>query len=433
MPECQSPSRVETRLSKKLRERAAESAVATLNKSKRGIFSLPREVFLLILGYVEMPWQLSLALTCKGMMAAVFPGDSLQEFAKQDVTEVLALLPKDIPYTYFCFCCNKLRPLNPEVDWDSQEHRWTAGNITNGYWPSNHNDEGHIFLPRSYFSFISKSDIYFMDVHLAMNRHFYGPSHGIPLQVLERHESLEESFSLHKCQHGYDFIDHINDIQALEKNPDGTLKEAGTWRFSLESIPKIIDDELYIAQCHTVVGPIVPWQHFARLLTSVRIKICWHLDCSARSHPWFCRRFGSPRRPPTQGNGLLITSFMGDFLRHWVPYDYIPERGSCSFCITDWEISLRKDRAKGEWQFSLNTYHCLGTCRSPDDPLWRYFARPPNATWDPSVLINPNIQHALAANAAQVEELKLRRQKFDRGGVRQKWKEADVNSGAGAF
>ena len=43
---------------------------------------------------------------------------------------------------------------------------------------------------------------------------------------------------------------------------------------------------------------------------------------------------------------------------------------SCDECFTDFLISLRKDDLTG-WNCGVATCHCLGSCRSPADPIWR--------------------------------------------------------------
>lgn len=414
---------IEARASKILQS-ANVAPGTTQEASSCAILSLPNEVLLSIKSHLAISWQISLALTCKYLKATIFFRGTLPPLEREDLTEFLSIFATDIPYIYFCFCCNKLRPLNSELGWDGQDHRWTLGYIKNSHWPSNNFRDGFIWLPQNYFIFMGIHDIYFKNLYLVMNRHLYGPSHGIPLQSLEHSASFEEELILNKCQHGSETVcDPGNRI--LESKLEVRPRKRGAWRTSFRSIPKIIDNKLYIARFLTIVGPLVRWEHVARLIASVEPRICHHLECSAPEQR-ICRHFNKNTSKPREDRRLIITSRMSSWMSSWEGFDpnnFNPEIGSCLFCSTDYDMSLKQDKNKKEWNFGLSTYHCLGACRSPDDQLWAYFASFPDM-FDALRFFNYDANPGSPETSAQLEEMKSRYLKLDRGGARRKWHEA---------
>ncbi|UKZ54142.1 hypothetical protein TrVGV298_007948 [Trichoderma virens] len=143
--------------------------------------------------------------------------------------------------------------------------------------------------------------------------------------------------------------------------------------------------------------------------------------CSA-SPRRLCRHSGRTSKAPVDRR-LFIKSFIGGWKRLWdglEPDEFDPEEGSCLLCATDYDMSLKRDNAKKEWTFTLNTYHCLGSYRTPDDELWAYFT----STF-PHTSFGFDYSQPLEARAnAQLEELKSRHLKLDRGGARRTWQEA---------
>lgn len=364
-----------------------------------------------------MPWKISLALACKGLTAVLLPGGTLPRLTKGDLAEFLSTWSKDIPNAYFCFCCNKFRPLNSEGDWDGQNHRWTVGAIENSVWASGSYRDGNVCLSPPYFLFMETSAIHFMNAYLVMNRHFYGASHGISLQSLKCSATYEENLALNKCgcRYSYHSSPPCGPRRGNFKLTLAMGPKKDVWRFSSQSIPKIVDGSLYIARIFTIVGPLVRWEQIARLMESVRPGICQHLECSA-SLPRFCRhdRQASKRRVDRR---LYITSLMGGWGNSWEGFkseNFNAEKGSCLLCATDYDMSLKQDKSKKEWNFTLSTYHCLGPCRTPRDQLWAYFTSNFQDTltqWGPQPL----------EASLELEELKSRHLKLDRGGARRVW------------
>ncbi|KAH0490994.1 hypothetical protein TgHK011_002440 [Trichoderma gracile] len=232
-------------------------------------------------------------------------------------------------------------------------------------------------MPYHFPTFKSHIHIEFMEAYLIMNAHFLGPSHGIPLESLQRYVAFQDHIELNICQpsgdHGSHPGDHPRRRQGLvglsQKRLDEFPRLEGLWRFSHEMIPRIVDGKLYLARFYRINGPLVPWQCLARLIGSVEPEVCRHIWCSAASSPPFCtvvpipvtRSAKDAHRPPP-GNGLFM-----------VPMSASAESDSCNLCNTDYDISLSHDKDNNQWVFTLSAYHCLGGCRTPGDEYWNLF------------------------------------------------------------
>lgn len=384
------------------------------------IMSLPNEILYMVKSHMEKPWQISLALTCKRFKAALFPENGLAHLSKKEMGDFLVTLAKDIPNIFFCFCCNKLHPLNPNVDWDGQSHRWTLGYIKNSLWPSEgYRRSHHTWFSQAFFTFMESSDIYFMNAYLVMDRHFNGPSHGIPLQSMERSATYDGYFALDRCSRcPRDLRNPCSEI--FKPTLNVCRRKRNAWRFSIQSIPKILNNRLYIARRFTIVGPLVCWEQFATLVRNVRPLVCQHMACSAPPQR-ICEHTISDGPRPRGDRRLTLDSLVSEY--HQAPSDdFEPERGSCFFCATDYNLSLKQDKVKEEWNFVLNTYHCLGSCRTPDDQLWVYFTT--NGYQDDDRFHDYSSWGLPPDLMADVRELRARCLMSERGGARRVWHEA---------
>lgn len=316
-------------------------------------------------------------------MALVFPGNVLPSLGDANRRKFLFALQRDVERSFFCFCCQKLQRLNPELSWEGQDHRrtsnWMNRYLRNSLWGNCSYTElrRHITFPSDYNEFMAHGDISFMDAYLIMNRHFHGLLHGISLQQLERSVSFETKLELDTSLHG---AKHLEWFKALPK----VTEEAGlnrisskqspatAWRFSLQYSPKIIDNKLYIARLFTINGAGVPWSHFARLVDSIKPKICCHMNCMVPMPPAIPTHYW--KSLPYSAPGEFGLEFLPLAMRyHWKSCGFSPEKGSCLLCNTDYDISITQDALTQEWNFNCSTYHCLGSCRSTSDPLWYYF------------------------------------------------------------
>ncbi|PTB76448.1 hypothetical protein M440DRAFT_1377562 [Trichoderma longibrachiatum ATCC 18648] len=334
------------------------------------LLQLPQELFYMILSRLLDPWLLSLSLTCK----TFWTGMEKEDLRYRVV--FLSALQRDLPNTYFCFCCCKLRRLQPGGDWNSQPHRFTPGPYhPRSWWLSEQSNIWHVPTPYHYPTFKSHFHIDFTEAYLIMNSHFLGPSHGLPLKSLERFVAFQDHIELNMCQpsgaHGSHPADQPRTRQGMVGlcyNPKEEMRRlAGLWRFSHEMIPRIVDDKLYLARFYKIIGPLVPWQCLARLISSLEPEVCRHLWCSAGSSPPFCNLVPAVRNTNDSqrkllGNGLYM-----------MPSCISPESNSCLTCNTDYDISVYQDKDKSEWVFSLSAYHCLGSCRTPSEELWSWF------------------------------------------------------------
>ncbi|KAL7952891.1 hypothetical protein V8C34DRAFT_318653 [Trichoderma compactum] len=242
-----------------------------------------------------------------------------------------------------------------------------------------------------------------------MDRHFYGESHGLPLSTLERHLKFKKFIILNRTtiNDRDDWDDNLREAlqvskackrNVLDSRPQGSKAKAfrAPWRFSFDSIPKIMDNELYIARTHTVEGPMVGWEHLARLLESIHLPICCHLRCITETHS-YCHIYIN-----RNNNDRSICQ------RDWNHTHHFQQSGSCRYCYTDYDVSLQRDKAKKEWRLKICTYHYLGPCRSPDDLIWDYLVRGVCGPMNPLHL-----------------DMKYRHLDMDRGKARRKWHEDD--------
>jgi hypothetical protein len=271
-------------------------------------------------------------------------------------------------------------------------------------------------------------NISFMEVHLIMNRHFYGFSHGISLQSLERYESFEHVLEIGRCYQRRNLYlgrrnrvawDGIGDTetQLPRESIEALPRKENAWRFSFRSTPKIIDNKLFIARFYTIIGPLAPEEHLKKLIQTISIPICSHLTCSA--YPSCCYLMSSlPKR--------YLRCY--PYIQSMVPYcnddgkaiEFDPTQDSCLLCSTDYDISLSQETSNNETHFNVSIYHCVGSCRSPSDKLWDYFVNPP----PPYYSYGLYTQHSASEDGSRFQKLKSRDPDLDRGGTRRKWHEA---------
>ncbi|KKP01676.1 hypothetical protein THAR02_06222 [Trichoderma harzianum] len=289
------------------------------------ITNIPPEILLMIMDHLPMPFRLSLALTCKGFYNT-FRILTSNEPDEMETSSMLYIWQRDIPNVYLCFWCHKLCPLNQDRNWEGQNDHGCSKSGLFGDWDLVHKHIPQQQIPLIWHPVLKEAHLSFMEAYLVMDRHFYGESHGLPLSTLERHSKFEKFIILNRTaiNDRDDWDDNLRKVLRVSKackqtvfdvKPQGSKAKAfqAPWRFSFDSIPKIIDNELYIARTHTVEGPMVGWEHL--------------------------------------------------------------QSGSCHYCYTDYDISLQRDKDKKEWRLKISTYHFLGACRSPADLLWEYLVR----------------------------------------------------------
>lgn len=359
---------------------------ANQETSPPSLLKLPNEIMYGIMSYLDLPERMLLALTCKSLMPLASSERSLPRLNLPTKRRFLLVLQRDIPKTFLCPCCSKLQRLNPRLNWKYQDHHIRTACLFSAYFPDSmwrncHSElRKHIIFPNNWQTFMKHGHICFLDAHLIMNRHFYGPLHGISLRHLTRRVSFETELELSRCLDGSLPSDENrrrakhNTESAEEPTfdwiPEERPRRSGAWRFSLQYSPKIIDDKLYLARSFTLVGPNVPWDHLKRLMNSIKPKICNHMSCKIVT--WLVAPEDSSTFPGGHA-GKLAFGFSPEIESYWRTCGFSPETGSCSFCMTDYDVSLTQHSLEEEWRFNCKTYHCLGQCRSKADPVWDYF------------------------------------------------------------
>lgn len=369
----------EAEASTSIQQRAESQFPASQETSPLLLLTLPNEILHGIASHLDPPERMLLALTCKYLMALALSKSSLPRLDLPDQRRLFLTLQKDISKTFFCTWCSKLQRLNPELNWKSQDHyirslcSFSSG-LPESMWRDCHfGPHRHIILPYGWQAFKFRGYVRFMDAHLIMNRHFYGPLHGISLRHMTRCVSFETELELDRCLH--DLEDAMPNAESAEKPtfdwiPAEQPRRKGAWRFSLRHSPKIIDDKLYLARSFMFVGPNVPWDCLARLMNSVKPKVCSHMNCIIAMHPVAPV---DPRAVPCGRTGEFDFEFSPAIKDNWKACGFNPATGSCLICKTDYDVSLTQHVLEEEWRFSCNSYHCLGSCRSKTESLWEYF------------------------------------------------------------
>ncbi|EHK43870.1 hypothetical protein TRIATDRAFT_37302 [Trichoderma atroviride IMI 206040] len=410
-PKRRSQRLIEAKASKKKRLPSPENAF------RQTIWALPTEILLLIISNLSLPWKYSLALTCKSFTELTHRS-TLPCLEGEGLIELLSTLQKNIPSVYFCYCCYKLRPFDPNLRWKSRPHEETLSKGDQAYgetpnifprihWWPNGLQIDHVLFPEQFRHLVSNYNICFMEANLVMRRHFHGFSHGISLKNLEQYESCEDVIELQciKLKDGcsytfYDWEDTSNTkTQFSGDNFEALQIKKNTWRFFFRSIPKIIDNKLYVARFFTITGPLVSEELLEKVIGSMSISICPHLTCTAYPRCCYIKHklpgrsrdclSVQPREPYLQDDGEAV--------------EFDLEQDSCPVCITDYRISLDQGISDEETNLNISTYHCLGSCQSPKDELWMSFGSR-----------DPSLRRLLSSRAPEL----------DRGSVQQEWHEA---------
>ncbi|KAK7932492.1 hypothetical protein PG985_003204 [Apiospora marii] len=223
---------------------------------------------------------------------------------------------RDVPGMYYSPSLGKLIPF------DANKMKLSDPDIWSLTWANKFKD-ALIWLNDDH---VAGFHLFFQHAHLAMSRHFYGSSYGIPLDALVVHK-------------------------------ERTFGKTCIWSRSL--IPAIIDDELYLYVRHRVFHP-------------GRSPEALHEAFRAESTEEY-----EPRVlcPCTHTNDLTMKE-IGRLLSDpwWVKIGEIAlPRKSCGQCLSDWDVTIVSEGTLG-WYLEVEAYHRLGNCRDPLDWKWRSFA-----------------------------------------------------------
>ncbi|KAM6482034.1 hypothetical protein HDV62DRAFT_361895 [Trichoderma sp. SZMC 28011] len=272
-----------------------------------GRLTIPPEIILKIITYLDRPSLLSFALTCRTFLLH-YLSQPLQ-LSSTEKQEFLALLEKDTPHYYFCHFCLKL-------------HRWRMS----WFWHFN-SEIPHFYLKhRDTCREKYRIEHYGMPILLypfarvIMNRHFHGAAHG-PLPTV-----------LSTSTNDYGFWD-------------------GYWNGRHHTVWKarIVGDELMISSAITIY-PHENQENPKNTVDCAPHPLCPHLTTSAHSSP------------QKQLPELAARSSADCF----VPCHESVK--SCPECLTDYCITIT--RQKKRWAIKVIAYNQLGAVRSPFDWEW---------------------------------------------------------------
>lgn len=180
-------------------------------------------------------------------------------------------------------------------------------------------------------------NIDYQSVRLAMNRHFFGPPNGLPLENFE--------------------------VEAISTS--SLLPWQETWS------ARILQDELFLSATRTLSSAGWDDEAFRAALDSDWREICGHLRVSTQvTQPYYIKAL---RRPsPTSANIFTPCRNVVD---------------SCRQCLADYATTVERKREDankacgGEkqpteyWMITLTSYYRLGSGRSHQDPKWTEFGR----------------------------------------------------------
>lgn len=274
------------------------------------VLQLPPDILLSVCDHLDTPTTLSLSLTCRSLFAVCFTTGN-RNINPLEKRQLLLLLEKDTiaAGNYYCFSCNKLHPFESTWGPHQQSKQYKSR-------PCNTRDR---FSPTG-----NPYDLSFAHARLVMNKHFYGPEHGIS-------------------------IDNIC-ITHQER------REAATVRCSTDA--KIIDDELCVRRKYSLTLTNEQVHKFRKCAGSRDFKICEHTALF------------STTQYRQQIPELLRSAYGG--VETMVPCDNAP--GSCGLCLMDYDVTIIPAAIdRSVWHITVNAYHQLGQCRSPDDWKWARF------------------------------------------------------------
>ncbi|RSL76196.1 hypothetical protein CEP51_010193 [Fusarium floridanum] len=294
---------------------------------------LPNEVIDVIFGSLDGPTQICFALTCRTLYKSYFPQTDPYYWRRRDWywrKGLLCRLEKDIPEYYCCLQCAKLHRW--DVPWNKV---WSISKPWRGYLDFHPTRD----LELDYFEFPVGEDHYltYQAVRVIMNRHLYGPRHGIPLEAIE--------LDTHKlCQ------------------------ETGT-TVDMVVRPRIIDDELFLSVHYKMLHPQNDTQNLEKFISQARLRVCRHLQIGAH---W--TRLGCWHRHPPLFLPIRIPELEKGC---WPLKDCGNEFGSvrsCQVCMTDYQVKVSRQHEGQEekgWSIEIMVWHQLGNGRDPyDEDRW---------------------------------------------------------------
>ncbi|KAF6810341.1 hypothetical protein CSOJ01_06412 [Colletotrichum sojae] len=260
-------------------------------------------------------------MTCRRYCLSYFP--EWPSLDAKSTETLLIMLEKDVPNLLYCSKCAIV-------------HTWRLYRYSNVDYMSG------VYLSRScrhasaFHTPNFRESIQYQSARLAMNYHLYGPTHGFPLNMLEKDGERRDDKTnmVVKSTQQARIVDDelILRISRKVHNPNGSMKR-------LESFLRD-DNDQKICRHHTI------WNAPQRSST----------DPAASASPAPVVDDGSPAP-------LSLPPFLANF-----PLGVV---FSCPACLVDVQVKASWYGTTERWSVTIDTWTQLGACRSVDDPKWK--------------------------------------------------------------
>ena len=311
--------------------------------TKAAILELPADVLFLVSDHLDAASVHSFALTCRDLYCVGFPKTE-RKLKAPEKRALLTLLERDrfSQGHYYCHKCNKLHSFEPECG-------PTGVEVTDASVKCGLRD---VFAPTG-----NTFGFGYHHARLVMNRHLYGPEYGIPIEnICVSHEA-----------------------------------QRGNLTVSCSTKAKIIHDELFLHRTYTFTVPNGAVSEFRKCTGHRDFRLCEHLPLLRSSSVY---QQGIPELQARPIDGASATTATTTTEEQFLACEQAP--GSCGLCLLDYDISIERAAGDGNapasdstaaaaaaasdshatgcvWQVTINAYHQLGDCRSPDDWKWARF------------------------------------------------------------
>lgn len=325
-------------------ENSSSSKTSTINPSR--LLNVPVDIIYYLLQFLDKHERVLLGLTCKNLYSFL-ARERANALDKPKLMLLLDLMKKDLPKHFRCSLCLRLHAFTKDDTPGSKNQFLTPLKC-------DARDKPDANFARAQFNF--EYPLLLHHAQLVMDRHFLGPNHGLPLTSLKLH--------------------HQGFYSAGEAGP--LINQSWT--------PRIINDSLFL-RANYIIYHSDSDQSFRQILDKIHFQFCPHKFLAAPQ--------GSAQsaiRQVVRPSCSCIDSRNCNHIFHEV-HD---ARGSCSYCLTDYVISIsashlfqERTSKEGEHYHShapllsksgagshksrinMTVYHELGACRSVNDWKWR--------------------------------------------------------------
>lgn len=306
---------------------------------QKGLPRLPTELIDMILEHLPEESIIALALTCRALYMAHFPQATAAHIFGPARTNLLEWLERDFPQAYYCQHCNSLHPWSASCDIESGVARWTHPSKENG------DDIFKVIfstLGQGLLGIGCQHAAMFSAARLVMNRHFYGPTHGIDLEGLE----------------------------GTEYRTEPGVEAKRSW------MANIVRDELYI-RVETVfqsTNETADDEALKKFILSEHVLVCCHVYARPDDENWDIYTIPGPGPIGREHEPFRVT------------YTGVE---SCIWCFTDYRIRIAPKRIRepaSGWVVTITRWHNLGSFRSLQDPEWVNLVSPSVMDIQPSSL-----------------------------------------------